>query len=243
MSSSRKRTEGNDRNFGNRARESSEQVENASPPHLAEIGDWEFQCRWGEQAENVMCSHGCVKPPPRHSVDDFMHTFHEGMYREDLSLSAMQLTFQHNHKVWKDSMATKIMVNIGANYILRNLLTNARDMTAIIIFLEQYKGEGHLYSDSVVSGVAEDLGYMPGAGERDVVHFYNKRMPCSCLKTLNSQLKRSQDKASTCFQCDQSRNKKLLRHVVAARVHITAQRNVRNWTGPHIENTAIGCKE
>jgi len=212
MSSSRKRTEGNDRNLENRARE--EQVQHASPPHLAETGGWEFHCRWGEQAENVMCSHGCVIPHPGHPVYDFMHTFHEEMYRGNLSLSAMELTFQHNHEVWKDSamrkMATKIMVNIGANFILRNLLGNARDMTAIIILLEEYKGEGQLYSDSVVSAVAEDFGCMPGAGERDVVHFYNKRMPCSCLRTLYSELKRSQEKASTCFHCDQSRSRKTL---------------------------------
>jgi len=200
MSSSRKRTEGNDRNLENRARE--EQVQRASPPHLAEIGDWEFHCRWGEKAENVMCSHDCVIPPPGHPVDDFMDTF----YLENLALAAISSTFLSHHEVWKDTimrkMAIDILLRIGTNYILRGIFHDTSRLSGVIIFLEQYDGEDELCS--AYSRSAEDFGYLCRAGARDVVRFYYKRIPCSCLEKLYSIIKKNEYRVSKSFHCKQT---------------------------------------
>ena len=52
----------------------------------------------------------------------------------------------------------------------------------------------------------EHYGYMFGAGDRETVHFFKKRIPCSCLDELYSQLKKSQDRVSECIHCKQPTN-------------------------------------
>jgi len=74
--------------------------------------------------------------------------------------------------------------------------------------LEKYNGENHL--GFAISSAMEKMGYMGGVAEKDTIHFYNKRIPCSCLKERYSQVKNCQDRGAVCFRCKQLTNRKTL---------------------------------
>lgn len=168
-----------------------------------------------EQPENVKCNHGCVFSPTGHPVRNFMNTFHEEMVRENDVIKALKNTYNwENHReVWNDAMMKEMLIDellcLGTYLILENNTGGAREFVKAITILEACSGEGTFCS--AMSSRLEDLGYLKGAGERDVVRFYKKRLSCLCLEEKYSLLKESQDRVSECFHCKQITKRKELK--------------------------------
>jgi len=206
---SRKRAKGKERKLKQQARQSV----SSSSPSPAVGGDISLpQQNIPRVAKNIMCLHGALIPPPGHPVNDFIITFHEEFAPGDSYTKiaheitdAVKMTFEKHEDVWKDStlrkMAINFMLRIGTDLIIdRNIC--ARFNCIVIVFLENYDGEGNY--QSAVSKATEDLTYLLCAEEREIVHFYRKRIPCSCLDKLYSEIKKIEDRGSRCFHCKQT---------------------------------------
>jgi len=207
---SRKRAKGKERKLKQQARQS---VSSSSPPPAVGNGISLPEQNIPRVAKiHAECLHGALIPPRGHPVYEFINTFREGCVFEDGNINiagdmvdAVYETFEKHEDVWKDStlrtMAINIILRIGTDLIIdRNLF--ARFNCIAIVFLENYDGEDKL--DSAVSKATEDLTYLLCAEEREIVHFYRKRIPCSCLDKLYSEIKKIEDRGSRCFHCKQT---------------------------------------
>jgi len=216
---SRKRAKGKERKLKNQARgrivRSFSTADDDGWGDWGDMSQWEQSIRNMERLECVGCKHGCVIPPLEHPVYKFMNTIEEKCSDPDdqgYFLDAVKKTFENHHEVWKDAemreMTIKILLNTGTNFILTNMIDSASKMTSAIILLERYTGVGSF--SSIIYRTLEDLGYLRGAGDNDVIRFYHKRIPCSCLKKIYSDVRECQDRVSECFGCNQTIKRKTL---------------------------------
>jgi len=100
------------------------------------------------------------------------------------------------------------MVSMGADFIIRKCIVGARMISEVIIFLELWRDEAY---PSALSKATGDFSYMLNAGETDIVHFYKKRMSCSCLDELYREIKKCQVRCSKCDHCNQITKRKDLK--------------------------------
>eukprot|EP00594_Rhizosolenia_setigera_P005513 CAMPEP_0178950682 /NCGR_PEP_ID=MMETSP0789-20121207/6788_1 /TAXON_ID=3005 /ORGANISM="Rhizosolenia setigera, Strain CCMP 1694" /LENGTH=250 /DNA_ID=CAMNT_0020631435 /DNA_START=126 /DNA_END=875 /DNA_ORIENTATION=- len=161
------------------------------------------------------CNHGGVSYPEGHPGRDFANKFLNEMIHEDDGMKALKNTYEweNHHEVWNDAMMRKMVIDellsVGTDDLLENYTTHAREFAKAITILEACSGEGTTFC-SAMSSRLEKLGYLKGAGDRDVVRFYKKRLSCLCLEEKYSLLKESQDRVSECFHCKQiTKGKKL----------------------------------
>lgn len=167
-----------------------------------------------------VCKHGLVRPDERqHPVHRFMDSFGDRKGTNlprgnDNVTESMKLTFQRHQEVWDDPKMKKwvieIMVGIGTGFIVdKNYIVPARQTCEAVLLLEHYNGEGTFYS--ALSKASEDITYMRKCGKRDVIHFYKKRLQCSCLDEMYSEIKKIEDRVSECFHCKQKTKRRYLR--------------------------------
>jgi len=226
---SRKRAKGRERKLKQQAREPVERSVSQPPPNGENINLTEQNIRRIEQeAENVRCYHGGYKHkivpglsandfidsiPRGHPVTAFTETFIETMTCENchaVRLDSLKMTFEKHQEVWKDDAMRKMtidrMVSIGTDSIIGECIDCARTKSEAIIMFEKYTS-GDTF-DSVLSKASEDIGYILNAEQRDIIRFYKKRIPCSCLDELYSEIKKSQDRGIGCDHCNQSIKRK-----------------------------------
>ena len=106
----------------------------------------------------------------------------------------------------KRKSARDILLTIGTNFLLNgNDIVGATSVTSAIALLECYddlSGEGYDY-DSAHCRASPLMRDLAGGNERDIISFYHKRVPCSCLQILY-KLYKSKPKVGECFSCNKS---------------------------------------
>ena len=168
--------------------------------------------RWASGNE-ARCSHGCgMIPPTDHPVSRFMNAFEDALNgrRSDV-LTVMQKLFKSHPQVWNNDehrqMTIDILLSTGTNTILgakgdeENRVKFAWGVGFASLLLDCYDGNGdfrYAYGCAQVNNPV----YTNDCGTRDVFKFYSKRLPCSCLKEMQKEARKTLPKMGACKHCD-----------------------------------------
>lgn len=189
----------------------------ASVAALTEESKWEKWTRLGPS----ICGHGCVALPSKdHVVSRFLNDY-ENHYQRLTSDHYNHHSFKDDAKklfvdhpgVWMNpvfrNMTIGILCTTGANMILEgdSFVHPALGIALMVILLEH--GErGFDVAFVSGSGLARDLGT---ASVRETIRFYEKRIPCSCLKKRYSEAKELQPVLMcACTHCGQEKKRSSL---------------------------------
>ena len=130
----------------------------------------------------------------------------------------MLKSIDNNRQVWDNAtlrkMALDIMLAIGTNFFILDEVKrkNVLYFAQAISILEQYTGDGK-YGFNLATRKASRVHDLSGGREREIVRFYLKRVSCSCLKAMYSQIKKSQPcRVGKCSTCNQLKELSLLMH-------------------------------
>lgn len=240
---SRKRAKAKERRLKNQAQGAVQQEQDIS--HLREPHTQNNNDQRGDNKDDDInhcddqviyntCKHGYIYIPSKHPVQDFMNTFTKEINRDNhYMLDIMSLTYENHPNVWKNpvmrKIAIKALLSFGTEFILRGSCAAgicAKELATAIIILEKYNG-----GEGVGSVWLEDYGYLDRAGERDMLYFFKKRIPCSCLKEKYSEIRKSQDRGSQCFQCEETVNRKVLMTCARCKFAIYCSRDcqIADW--------------
>ena len=161
--------------------------------------DWSQLGRLGE------CNHGCPIIAPRHSVSDLVNDVLEAASDENKFITdSMKLSLERHPQLWNDKenrkMAMHILISFTVNYILNGEIIEAgRPMASALLFLSNYDGLGSLDTAAYVcAALRRDIVC---GNDREILRFFSKRIPCSCLKDLYKQSKRTLLKDGCCQNC------------------------------------------
>ena len=173
---------------------------------------WERLARWGEE-HDVKCSHGvAVIPGPGHPLRIFLDNhFGEMMTNLDVSHELGEILVDDTNR----KMLHALLISIGTNVVL-SAKPNESDWRLLgvgpackILLIEQYGQTRDL--DAAKMGVAVIGGKkLVGVGDRELLQFYCKRLPCSCLKKRYSDAKKSLPKQGACRHCKKHMDRKAL---------------------------------
>ena len=193
---------------------------------------WEHYARCGEKHEERECSHGFDIPlrgdACRNDVNSFMETLYAALQKNaGHMLASMKTTYELHPQVWNDVTLRKMVVGIllrtGTNFVLTKreafsydvpedvedmAVQMAQHFAVAALFLDRYDGKDFRSATGEVIGKSRD---MLGGGARDAIKFYNKRIPCSCLKEKYSDAKKTLPKVGKCHYCDQTKERSSLR--------------------------------
>ena len=215
---SRKRNKGRERKA-----KKAEAIENVIEKLRSEWMGWargEFN---GEREDNtqvpIQCNHVCdlMIPDDNHPVISFMDAFYINMRNRMGVEYNLRCTFQTQQQVWNNGdyrkLARDLMLVMGTNTVLsRNAIGMAKHLACAITTLENYDGSGEIDStinSRVVSKKARDL--LRGSDNmRDVLKFYRKRVPCSCLRDMHLEARKILPKLGVCFCCEAVKDRALL---------------------------------
>lgn len=173
------------------------------------------------------CNHGCVIPPPDHAVSKFMNKLFDGALLsdsgEDLFVGiwcGLAESFEEHPDVWKDvenrQVAVGVLISIATNMILdRGTLgnighVNERLQLMIIVFLDSYDGKGD-YVHAIHGAMVRSPALCTSCGERDMLKFFTKKLPCSCLEERYKQARKNLPKMAECVNCGQEKERSSLR--------------------------------
>ena len=226
MPSSRKRNKGKERK---------------AKKDAARLGWWK---NWNREGERTSCTHGCVVlPPPDHAVLRFMNSFEAktqcGAFQIFELSEVMEKTFKLHPEVWNNDeyrqMAISILVSVGTNLILRG--ANEEDNYSFeaqfalgILLLESYDGGD--FDGTTLRAVLKGSNVAKG-GKREVLKFYSKRLPCSCLQEKYKEAKKTLPKLGRCSYCKQTKERTSLMTCGACKVPTYCSREcqVADWSG------------
>ena len=178
-------------------------------------------------SKTIECDHGCddllVPNDIDHPVVTFLNNFiihlegHNTTFTYDYNYTIaemLQATFKVHPQVWNDesykNMAVDIMTSMGTNMLLAKGDTGVKTKMALniarsIIILENYNGTGSYEAVSnsrVVQSKARDLHTCVISSKRDALKFFSKRVPCSCLKKMHQEERRTIPKTGKCAGCN-----------------------------------------
>lgn len=187
----------------------------------------------GEE-NNAPCTHGCdTIPPEGHLVSNFMNEFTSfGTSLLTDVFSCMDVLFRNHPLVWSDdnnrNMALRILIRMGANFLLHKTSNSARPFAYAASMLENY--DGNIKFDMVKIRSASIVERLSGGYDRDTFSFYNKRVDCSCLKQKYKASK-SHPKVGVCSGCRNLFERKLLMVCSACRVsqYCSEMCHVNSW--------------
>ena len=165
------------------------------------------------ERDDAQCTHGCVLPPRDHAVSRFMNSFEEAR-RKNSVLNAMSSTVDAHPRVWNDAnhrqMVVNILLSVGTNMILNEELMKIDDkccaavgIASAILLLDCYDGRGRFKNVYNATNMKLHLSLPMGSGKRDLLKFYSKRLPCSCLKEEYKRARKSLPKMGECWNCKQ----------------------------------------
>jgi len=168
--------------------------------------------------KDVACCHSMKTIPAQdHIVSKFIsklwEPWSEGERRTNstierftpATLANLEKSFSNMPMVWQDEdlrqTAINVLLSIGVNILLYRLDHPILvEMAATqIALLQNYDGKGDY--KSVMFAAAQVIRDVSGGGERHTIRFFAKRITCSCLKALNSQVKKEQPKTGICDGC------------------------------------------
>ena len=189
----------------------------------AERSPWWLAWAMSRGNQEVQCNHGCgTLPEPGSAAYRFLCDFEEGALGRPMITPWLKGT-AHQHKVWADATLRKsiidVMLRIGTNGILsgRNIYISPRiavSFAGMILTLEHYKGQSDWSRldniDFAFFNSEREGRNLIGGGERELLRFYAKRVPCSCLKGKYIQAKKSLPKTGRCDHCKCTRERKSL---------------------------------
>jgi len=97
-------------------------------------------------------------------------------------------------------IVTSLLLDIGTNMILfdENLDRIIHVMGSILI-LDQYQGNGDYSSARFLA--SKKFNRIRDGNERDVIKFFNKRIPCECLQDRYEKVRRNVPKIGRCWMC------------------------------------------
>lgn len=154
------------------------------------------------------------KVPRGHPVATFMYTYIEAIKKDEKELGAVNLTQENHPEVWEDERMRKMVINIfcsmGTNAFLKGDMFHAMDLATVVILLEKYDGEDYFTALTGNLSVNEDNLSISGGEEIDVICFFKKRIPCSCLNEKYSHFNQFQKRGSKCEKCREKKNCKTL---------------------------------
>ena len=152
--------------------------------------DWAI----GDSESDGGCSHGCVALPPRDHAAAKKHpeAWNDAEYRQ---------------------MTIDILLSVGTNTILHgtrpdNKYQTARGIGEAALLLECYDSD--FVGAHSVAIMKEHLSLPRGCGERDVLKFFSKRLPCSCLKEKHKEARKTLSKFGQCMHCQQEKERSAL---------------------------------
>lgn len=100
---------------------------------------------------------------------------------------------------------------IGANLLINNESMWPREVACAIVVFENYEAMGSI--DAAINchvASIRDLSYGGSSTMRDLLKFYRKRMPCSCLKRTHLEARKSLSKLGECCHCNRVMERVLL---------------------------------
>ena len=164
------------------------------------------------------CNHGCVVPSEDHPVSSFMDDFTTRWFSDVTTVERLIKTLFSTHpQVWNDSshkkMAIEIMASMGANMLLGKQVTHfswALRIAKTIAVLENYNGKGCLiksFGSREIQSKMRDIRENVSSGLRDALKFYSKRTPCSCLKSMHQEARRTIPKMGRCYGCKEEKER------------------------------------
>ena len=165
----------------------------------------------------VQCDHGCsVIPSTSHAVYDFMNDFEFGVVSKIEVKDVMECAFKNHPNVWNDANCRKMIMSIlmryGTNVILNETNNDgtekARVIAMAVSILDNYSGDGD-FTAAKCRAVAKMRNISHGGGKRDILRFYSRKNPCSCLKKKYSDAKK-EPKIGICFGCNQEKERSSL---------------------------------
>jgi hypothetical protein len=130
-------------------------------------------------------------------------------------VTSMHRTFNAHGEVWDKAdhrqMAIDILLSIGTNKILTELdedsAKSAKSLGVGILLLDCYDGNGDFEYAFDCAVVKQPVFVNCNGGKRDVLKFYSKRLPCSCVKEEYKQARKIFPKVGECYQCDQRKER------------------------------------
>lgn len=171
-----------------------------------------------QEKGGATCTHGAPALVSDHTntVTRYIKAFFERrrhkVAKEDV-ISLLASLFGDFRDVWGDEIlrrtALDVLLSVGTNMLLCGEAVAGKDMARIvaqemILVLEKYEGEFGTALINVASACAD----LRGGGDRELVRFYSRRIPCSCLKGLYSEAKKVQPKkTSDCHCCRQTKDR------------------------------------
>ena len=207
--------------------------------------------RWRSWAvgPSTSCNHGCVTiPPPGHAVAKFMNTFEEALCGNHVFGVLSDMLHAHTG-VWDSDehrqMAIDVLLSIGTNMILHrdriDTYDHVRNIAQAILFIDCYddkcNGNKYLLHGAVVKGpVIANCG-----GKRDLLKFFCKRIPCSCLKEMYKEARKTLPKMGKCMHCNQQKERESLRGPAAAvKSLFTVRENAKLLIGQSTNSIVMG---
>jgi hypothetical protein len=216
---------------------------------------------WQKLVHGFSCDHGfgCIIPDDNHPVSSFMDDFWANWFRKDIIMSVFDAgcdAFKRNQEMWRDpsyrQMAINIFVCIGKNVLLdkADVSSSVRqsssvDIAQIILILENYDGNDFISTMYVriPAMKARDLNDSGSSVERDLLKFYSKRIPCSCLKERYSEARRTLPKMGSCSSCRVAKQRTSLMVCSRCRVaqYCSKQCQGANWSVHQLQCDSFVC--
>ena len=187
-------------------------------------------------------------PNQYHRVSCFMDVFYMNMRNRMGLENNLRCTFQTQQQVWNNGdyrkLARDLMLVMGTNTVLsRNAIGMAKHLACAITTLENYDGSGEIDStinSRVVSKKARDL--LRGSDNmRDVLKFYRKRVPCSCLRDMHLEARKILPKLGVCFCCEAVKDRALLMVCSRCRLSQYCSRECQVADWPSHKRECVTC--
>ena len=167
---------------------------------------WKEWARWGEQKEGVQCTHGCAIML---DVSKFMDSIEKGLKGATIQgggdlASWLQFAFTNHLEVLSNKdlvkMATDILLSLGTNIIMSGDNPALPKAVALMIVGCEHFGPSWSADNCPTMAVrnASTFRTVRDGEERDTLHFYSKRISCSCLSEKYKEAKKSQSKVGRC---------------------------------------------
>jgi len=180
------------------------------------------------------CKHGCPDLPPRdHPVYTFLNLFEDEIKKSSIEESLswkvpmfLMASFSSHSILWNNNesneymnMALAILRAVGTQLILRGYEAVEKNIAYGIMLLEkrieqrvQWSIDGTQPSTGKqIEQAGHVVRKLVDGSSRDMLRFYSKRIPCSCLDEKYKEAKKSQNKVGVCHGCHKTVERESLR--------------------------------
>ena len=177
-----------------------------------------------EDKGETTCNHGCETEELEqdHIVSKFIDTFLDvllmhkkeetGGSNDPSLVKAMRASYDAEEEVWlyerHRKMAIRVLIKMGTNAVLAN--KNIVQIAQAIIHLENFQKGHKLRFGDMKHKTMVKLEKLVNGRERELLHFYNKRISCTCLSDRYAAVKALQAKVGVCSFCKKTVDRSVL---------------------------------